>query len=312
MSVVAGARRFVRTTLTARAPDVAGRLLDGGFVLTARYLGPAVQLSDRGGLPRLQYRMVYDPSLNGFVESEANALAAAARAGVTVPALYGVDRDHARAAVAVEWVAGASLDAASASDIGAEAITTLVGLHARTRSAPGRRHALGERVAWWRGLLAGAAGTDQARAIVDACFDRLLARGSEIPAVVMHGDFVASNLVRRADRTLVPIDWELALTDGVPVVDLATFLLDGRRRGESRGAAFRRCFLEASGCAAAVEDYRHRIGLSDADARLLIGITQLKLVAEDLSYLGLHRGVSAYDSVDEDVAVLASWMARAA
>lgn len=71
-----------------------------------------------------------------------------------------------------------------------------------------------------------------------------------VPLVPVHGDLVPSNCLVSGDGVNV-IDWEAALPEGEPLVEIVRFLNgyarripDGRRRIPARPAAFRRAFIE--------------------------------------------------------------------
>ncbi len=121
-----------------------------------------------------------------------------------------------------------------------------------------------------------------------------------VPTVFEHGDFSSPNLLISAENRLGVVDWELALPDGLPAVDLFFFLsyiafarMNANNLDEQM-AAFRAAFFGANSWAtASIGNYLEELKLSAESARALFVICWARYVSTLVLRLGGTRGSGA-------------------
>ncbi|MBX6313843.1 MAG: phosphotransferase [Isosphaeraceae bacterium] len=324
MSLVPFARRHLQEELPTIAPEVARALDADSFLLCRRYLGSAAVFADRSGRPAVVYKMVAEADLNPFFEHGVASARKAQLQGIPIQPIYGAGIFRGRAYLILGWVPGMPLQHNRGGPPCDEAqlmraVEAVNRLHAATRQdadavdlAP-----LETRLAWWSDLLSPPYGMPASlRRTIDEIREDLRTGMRRLPAVVMHGDYSAVNLIE-ADGGLTLVDWELALPVGLPLIDLACLLLQHQvhASGQGHGAAFRSCFLDATPharmCWAIIRDYAERLGLCEESLPLLLAATQMKLVAEDRHYRLLHEGPSSgVERIPGDLAVLEEFLSQ--
>ena len=97
---------------------------------------------------------------------------------------------------------------------------------------------------------------------VDAWLEPLAAR--KWPVAVQHGDFAPWNLLRAPDGRVMAVDWEYGALNGLPLLDLAYYLL------QTLALIHREDPLAAARYTAAYLSGQPSLSLTDAEARALI------------------------------------------
>lgn len=303
MSLLPFAQRHIRTKLLHIAPDVARSISTRSFVLSRQYLGNSLIFLNKDGEPALIYKATRNGSLNHFAENGLKCARKAESHGFNVQPVYDTGRFFDRAYVVLGWVPGTPLEdrwivPPCDNRPLTRAVEMITRLHRRTMQAGIANFTMLERrVKWWRELLFGLyALPSSVHKAIDNTLSEFLEQMQRLPTVLMHGDYVPVNLIQNVQHDLTLIDWELGLSQGPPVIDVVSFLLNlgFEASDQGRGKALCRCFLDATPdakkCWCVVNTYAEELRLPVKSLPVFIATTHIKLVAEDLHYRIQHRG----------------------
>jgi Ser/Thr protein kinase RdoA (MazF antagonist) len=321
MSIVTFAQKHIRNELASLAPQVQRGVYADSFVLCQRYLGSTLVFFDQNQQPIVMYKTARHKSLNHFVENAVKCAHIAQELGIECQPIYDTGTVGPRAYVVLGWVPGKPLwnshVVKSFDDIllkDAAALITKLDLATRQESGVDLSN-FKERVDWWRELAAGLAPMPQSLSqAIEGVFSNLQEWMPRLPAVLMHGDCAAVNMLRDEKGKLTLIDWEMGLPMAPPAIDMATLLLDAglRMSGRQRSQVFRRCFMDSTPdaeiCRRVMNSYAKELNIPAEALPVLLAATHIKMVVEDWHWHILHQGSSSPGESIRELAVVEEFM----